>query len=63
MNKLIIKAMREGYSTDQIKCTMTVLDLKAHLEEYDDETPIYSSFDNGYTYGGIRESEFEEVEE
>lgn len=62
MEKLIINAMSEGYSVDQIKNTMTVADLKALLEDYDDETPIYLSFDNGYTYGGINDYMFEVVE-
>ena len=51
--------MREGYATDQIKRTMTVAELRDFLEDYDDETPVYLSFDNGYTYGGIIESNFE----
>lgn len=62
MYKLIINTMREGYGVDQIKNTMTVADLKALLEDYDDEIPIYLSFDNGYTYGGITEEFFELVE-
>lgn len=59
MDKLIINTMREGYGVDQIKNTMTVADLKALLDDYDDETPIYLSFDNGYTYGGITEERVE----
>ena len=38
---------------------MTVAELRDFLEDYDDETPVYLSFDNGYTYGGITESNFE----
>lgn len=59
MDKLIINTMHEGYGLDQIKSTMTVADLKAFLDDYDDETPIYLSFDNGYTYGGITEERVE----
>ena len=59
MDKLIINAQREGYGLDQIKNTMTVAELKDFLENYDDETPIYLSFDNGYTYGGINDYKFE----
>ena len=60
MDKLILNTMREGYAVDQIKRTMTVAELRNFLESYKDETPVYLSFDNGYTYGGINESYFEE---
>lgn len=60
MTKIIIEARREGYGTDQIKKTMTVGELIAQLEEYDENAPVYLSHDNGYTYGGITESRFEE---
>ena len=59
MDKLILKTMREGYAIEQIKRTMTVAELRNFLEYYKDETPVYLSFDNGYTYGGIIESNFE----
>ena len=59
MDKLILNAMPEGYAIYQIKGTMTVAELRDFLEGYDDETPVYLSFDNGYTYGGITESKFE----
>lgn len=39
---------------------MTVGELIDFLGNYDEDTPIYLSFDNGYTYGGITESHFEE---
>lgn len=59
--KLIIHATREAYSMKELK-TMTISELIAHLtylistEGVDEETPVYLSFDSGYTYGGIRES-------
>ena len=59
---LIIAANREGYSIDQVRKTMTAGELREFLEGYDDDTPIYLSHDNGYTYGGIRECEIEERE-
>ena len=59
MDKLILNTMREGYAIDQIKRTMTVAEFRDFLEGYDDETPVCLSFDNGYTYGGIDESNFE----
>lgn len=53
MERLIVETEREGYGLDQIKKTMSVGELKNFLDDYDDETPIYLSFDNGYTFGGI----------
>lgn len=63
MAKLMIAAEREGYSTDQIRNTMTVGELIAYLEQFDEDEPVYLSHDRGYTYGGITENRFEEIEE
>lgn len=60
MEKLIYSTFREGYGTDQIRKTMTVGELIDFLSQYDEDTPLYLSFDNGYTYGGITEDRFEE---
>ena len=60
MEKLIYSTSREGYGIDQINRTMTVGELIDFLAQYDEDTPIYLSFDNGYTYGGITEERFEE---
>ena len=62
MDKLIIEAKREAYSTKDIYRTMTVAELKQVLDRYDDDTPIYLSHDNGYTFGGISEYDIEEVD-
>ena len=59
MDKLILNAMPEGYAINQIRSTMTVSELRDFLKNYEDETPVYLSFDNGYTYGGITEYKFE----
>ncbi len=61
MKKLLYQTFREGYGTDQIRTTMTVGELIGFLGDYDEDTPIYLSFDNGYTYGGITEDRFEEI--
>ena len=55
MKKLICSTFREGYGIDQIRRTMTAGELIN-----DEDTPVYLSFDNGYTYGGITEGRFEE---
>lgn len=52
--KLLIEAQRQGYATDQVGRTLTVAELISELECYDDDTPVYISNDNGYTYGAIR---------
>ena len=63
MTNLIFETFREGYGLDQIRRTMTVGDLISFLSDFDEDTPVYLSFDNGYTYGGITEGRFEEREE
>lgn len=60
--EIIIEAVREGYGTDQVERTMTAGELIAWLEQYDENTPVYLSHDNGYTYGGITEEKFSERE-
>ena len=62
MPYLKIKTERTGYAVDQVSRTMTVGELKRLLEDMDEDMPIYLSFDNGYTYGGIEEESFEEVD-
>ena len=65
MNVLTIDAHRDGYSIDQVDETITVSDLIYRLEDFDGDTPVYISYDNGYTYGGISEYDInlEDVEE
>ena len=60
---LTINAHREGYAPDQIASTMTVGELIEFLNNFDEDEKVYLSHDNGYTYGGITASRFEEVEE
>lgn len=60
MKNLIYQTFREGYGVDQIRRTMTVGELIEFLGNYDEDTPVYLSFDNGYTYGGITENRFDD---
>lgn len=60
MKKLIIAARRNGYDTDQCGRTLTVGELIEFLQDYDEDMPVYLSHDNGYTYGSIKGSDFEE---
>lgn len=62
MKRLIISAMRESYGKDDVR-TMTVAELIAALEEFDDDMPVIMSHDSGYTYGGIRYDMMEEEED
>lgn len=52
---------RRGYSTDQITDTISVRELIDILSQFDGDAKIYTSHDNGYTFGGIHEEDFEEV--
>ena len=58
MQNVIIEARRTGYGIDQIERTMTVSELIAYLEQFDDDAKVYLSHDRGYTYGGITERDF-----
>lgn len=58
--KVFIEGRRDGYSPDQCKKTMTVGELIAMLEDYDEDAKVYLKNDNGYTYGSITQSSFEE---
>lgn len=57
-DKLICQTFREGYTIDQVGDTMTVGELIDFLSRYGEDTLVYLDFDNGYTYGGIREHLF-----
>lgn len=59
---LIFDTFREGYGIDQVKHTMTVGELIAFLEDYDEDMPVYLGFDKRYTYGGIKENSFELID-
>ena len=60
MNALFIEGRRNGYYPDQCGETMTVGELIAFLEQFDEEMPVYLKNDNGYTYGNITMRSFEE---
>lgn len=42
---------------------MTVGELMAYLEQFDEDAPVYLINDRGYTFGSITESSFEEIDE
>ena len=61
--KILLNTNRSGYSTDQIKNTLTVGELIGILSDYDEDAKVYFSNDNGYTYGGLNWDTVEEREE
>ena len=55
---IIIEAKREGYSIEQAeneRTAITVGELMQLLEDFDEDTKVYISNDNGYTYGSVTE--------
>ena len=59
-NVVMIESNRTGYTTKQCGRTFTVGELIEFLEQFDEDTPVYLSNDNGYTYGNIQEESFRE---
>lgn len=57
---VFIEGRRDGYGTDQIRNTMTVGELIEYLQGFDEDAKIYLKNDNGYTFGSITSSSFEE---
>ena len=55
---IIIEAKREGYTIEQAEDereAITVGELMRLLEDFDEDTKVYISNDNGYTYGSVTE--------
>lgn len=61
--RLMLDARREAYGYDNIRRTMTVGELVDYLSQFAEDTQVYLRHDSGYTYGGITENCFEEIEE
>ena len=53
MELLVFKTYVDSYSITGVRHTMTVAELKSILEKYNDDLPIYLSFDYGNAYGGL----------
>ena len=52
-NYLTIKTHKNGYRVEQCGHTLTIAELIDYLSQWDDNTSVYLSNDNGYTYGSI----------
>jgi hypothetical protein len=63
MAKIFIEGRRDGYTPEQCGRTMTVGELIAYLENFDEDAKIYLENDGGYTYGYITKGSFREVED
>lgn len=68
MKRILLETNRSGYSPDQVGHTLTAGELIGMLMDFDEDTPVYFSNDNGYTYGRldwecIRDEEDEDSEE
>lgn len=63
-NAIVFEAERRGYGIDQIADrAMTVGELISILEDYDEDTLVVLSHDNGYTYGSLSSGMMGEAEE
>lgn len=62
MSKVFIEGRRNGYGPEQCGRTMTVGELIAYLEDFDEDAKVFLKNDNGYTYGSITSSSFAEEE-
>lgn len=62
MKVLTMNTRRNGYSVDQCGRTLTVGELIAYLEQWDEDTKVFYSNDNGYTYGSINFNDIDEKE-
>lgn len=58
--RVYIEGRRDGYNPDQCGKTMTVGELIAYLEQFEEDAEVYLSNDNGYTYGRITADSFTE---
>ena len=62
MERVIIRANNEGYTHAQVRDTMTVGELISQLEQYDENSRVYLSFDDGYTFGGLNPRDIDSEE-
>ena len=60
--EILLETTRNGYDTCQCGTTLTVGELIGILLDYDEDTPVYFSNDNGYTYGRLTWDTIQEKE-
>jgi len=62
---ILLNTNRTGYTVKQVldkTSTLTVGELIEYLSDFDPESPILFSNDDGYTFGEIREYSIDEVD-
>ena len=58
MKVAVIEAQRAGYSISQVAGrAITVGEMIEWLQQFDEDSPVIVSNDNGYTYGPVRQSD------
>lgn len=62
MEVLFINGKKNGYDMKQCGKTLTVGELIAALQEYEEDMPVYLNHNGGYTYGSIIENDIYESE-
>ena len=60
---IVFEVAREGYAIGHVRRPMTVGELKELLEDYEDDTVVILSHDNGYTYGTLRDCDIYDEED
>lgn len=60
MSYITLETKSEGYAPDQCGSTMTVGELIQYLSQFDENSKIYFSNDNGYTYGSLKDYQIQE---
>lgn len=63
LEPLYINANNNGYEPSQCGTTLTVGELTELLSYFDEDRRVYLRFDNGYSYGSIREYGFNAAED
>lgn len=59
---VFIEGNRDGYHPTQCEHTMTVGDLIAFLQDFDEDARVFLRNDEGYTYGSINDYDINEGE-
>lgn len=58
MEVAVIEAQRAGYSIGQVTGrAITAGEMIEWLQQFDEDSPVIVSNDNGYTYGPVRKSD------
>lgn len=53
--RLFIEGNRKGYKPEQCGKTLTVRELIEQLQQFDEDTEVYISNDEGYTFGSLNQ--------